>query len=69
VLAQLKWLDLNGSQITDDGCAQLASWLLSGAMPPSASFAAEGAPCTRRAPAWIAIVRDTKGFTVQGEDE
>ena len=52
VLAQLKWLDLNGSQITDDGCAQLASWLLSGAMPAledlslsgtSASFAAEGA--------------------------
>jgi len=32
-LAQLKWLYLGGSQITDDGCAHLASRLRSGALP------------------------------------
>ena len=32
-LAQLKGLDLGGSQITDDGCAHLASRLRSGALP------------------------------------
>ena len=33
VLAQLKGLDLRSTQITDDGCAQLASRLRSGALP------------------------------------
>ena len=33
VLAQLKWLHLGWSQITDDGCAHLASRLRSGALP------------------------------------
>ena len=32
-LAQLKWLDLAITQITDDGCAHLASRLRSGALP------------------------------------
>ena len=33
VLAQLSMLNLGGSQITDAGCAQLASRLTSGALP------------------------------------
>jgi len=47
VLAQLKWLDLNGSQITDDGCAQLASWLLSGAMPALEDLSLNGTPLSQ----------------------
>jgi len=33
VLAKLKWLDLGSTQITDAGCAYLASRLRSGALP------------------------------------
>jgi len=33
VLAKLKWLNLDRTQITDDGCAHLASRLRSGALP------------------------------------
>jgi hypothetical protein len=62
VLAQLKNLTLAGTQITDDGCAHLASTLRSGALPAleylqlgsiSASDATMSTPCTRRAPACI----------------
>ena len=45
-LAQLKELDLSGTQITDDGCAQLASRLRSGALPALDELCLDGIPAS-----------------------
>jgi len=48
-LAQLKELYLNKSQITDDGCAQLASRLRSGALPALEHLYLGGTPASEAA--------------------
>ena len=45
-LAQLKGLDLASTQITDDGCAHLASRLRSGALPALESLLLYGIPAS-----------------------
>ena len=45
-LAQLKWFDLYGTQITDDGCAHLASRLRSGALPALERLYLQGFPAS-----------------------
>ena len=48
-LAKLKGLHLGGSQITDDGCAHLASRLRSGALPALEYLDLEGIPASEAA--------------------
>ena len=45
-LAQLKRLDVSSTQITDDGCAHLASRLRSGALPALAALCLEDIPAS-----------------------
>jgi hypothetical protein len=52
-LAQLKELDLDGTQITDDGCAQLASRLRSGALPALERLALDETPASEEARAAV----------------
>jgi hypothetical protein len=53
VLAKLKLLFLGGSQITDDGCAHLASRLRSGALPALRYLFLEGIPASDAARAAV----------------
>ena len=53
VLAKLKWLNLDRSQITDDGCAQLASRLRSGALPALKLLGLAGTPASEAARAAV----------------
>ena len=62
VLAQLRWLNLDGSQITDDGCAHLASRLRSGALPALFGLYLHDIPASDAAKAavyeWRASLKD-----------
>ena len=49
VLAKLKWLDLRYTQITDAGCAHLASRLRSGALPALKRVYLVGTPASAAA--------------------
>ncbi|MGB0769107.1 MAG: hypothetical protein ACPGYV_15545, partial [Phycisphaeraceae bacterium] len=49
VLAKLKRLNLFGTQITDDGCAHLASRLRSGALPALEYLSLHGTPASEAA--------------------
>ena len=46
MLANLDLLSINGTQITDDGCAHLASRLRSGALPALERLYLEGTPAS-----------------------
>ena len=53
VLARLKRLNLDSTQITDDGCAHLASRLRSGALPALRYLVLEGIPASEAARAAV----------------
>ena len=55
-LAKLKRLYLSGTQITDDGCAHLASRLRSGALPALEELYLEGTPASEAARAAVYVV-------------
>ena len=61
-LAQLKWLILDRSQITDAGCARLASRLRSGALPALEELCLAGIPASDPARAAVHEAR----FGLQG---
>ena len=46
MLAKLDLLSINGTQITDDGCAHLASRLRSGALPALEGLFLQGSPAS-----------------------
>ena len=52
-LAQLKWLDLSNTQITDAGCATLAAALDSGALPALKQLYLTGIPASATAKAAV----------------
>ena len=66
VLAKLKELDFFNTQITDDGCAQLASRLRSGALPALERLHLEGIPASIAA---IEAVYDARPGLQIMEDE
>ena len=49
MLANLDLLSINGTQITDDGCAHLASRLSSGALPALERLALDTIPASHAA--------------------
>ena len=53
VLAQLKWLILGNTQITDAGCAHLASRLWSGALPALVGLHLDHTPASNAARAAV----------------
>ena len=60
-LAQLKLLDLADNQITDDGCAHLASRLRSGALPALEVLTLYGTPASDAARAAVYEARPNLG--------
>ncbi len=69
-LAQLKWLYLGGSQITDDGCAHLASRLRSGALPALEDLDLDDTPASEAAvDAVYEALADVHGWEEEWEDE
>ena len=52
-LAKLKWLSLHHTQITDNGCAHLASRLRSGALPALEGLNLEATPASDAAKAAV----------------
>ena len=59
VLAKLKLLDLENTQVTDAGCAALAAALGSGALPALETLYLDGIPASAAAKAAVYEVRDT----------
>ena len=65
-LAQLNKLYLNNTQITDDGCAQLASRLRSGALPALKDLRLDGIPASGAA---VEAVYEAHADAVHGRKE
>ena len=68
-LAQLKALYLSSTQITDDGCAHLASRLRSGALPALEGLFLDGIPASEAArDAVYEALADVHGWDEDGDD-
>ena len=61
MLANLDLLSINGTQITDDGCAHLASRLRSGALPALKGIDLHGIPASEAARAAVYEARPNLG--------
>jgi hypothetical protein len=69
VLAKLKVLNLCDTQITDDGCAHLASRLRSGALPALRYLFLDGIPASEAAiDAVYEVLTDVHGWDEDGDD-